>query len=251
MIGGIVMYTFEFIMKKSKNEPAVQKAFVAYTTALELNGQILRRHKSYTEMGDEYHLRVVAPEETSFDHSNENVNVTSARQRFETEYGSEVKWTCIGPNCNVSHSCHCDNSDYYILKGNMKDTVSPVLCGNCGKSVPLYRLPRNYQREEYYDILEWQRAYNDLHDLFKQGLDERYAYEMLNKANSSLNVEGRRIAKALNEKTGVRVYYHMFKFYGKNKDECPICGEDWKNNDDEYNVNYICHRCRLVSEDVE
>jgi predicted nucleic acid-binding Zn ribbon protein len=247
------MYTFEFVMKKREvdAEAAITKTFLAYTVALELNGQILRRHKSYTLVGDEYQLRVVAPEKTSFDIANENMNVTHTREAFEAAYGAPIEWKYVGENRNVTGSCSCDHSDYYILKGNMKDTVSPVLCGNCGKSIPLYRLPRNYQREEYYDILEWQRAYNDLNDLFKQGLDERYAYDMLNKANSSLNVEGRRIAKSLNERTGVRVYYHMFKYYGKNKNECPICGEDWKNEDEEYNVGYICHRCKLVSNDVE
>ncbi len=245
------MYTFEFVMQKRDNSEEIKKAFNAYTTALELNGQILRRHRSYTSIGNEFQLRVVAPEKTTFDDANENINVTSARERFEAAYGESVVWNCIGENKNVTGSCECKKSDYYILKGNMKDTVSPVLCGNCGNSVPLYRLPRNYSREEYYDILEWQRAYNDLNDLFKQGLDERYAYEMLNKANSSLNVEGRRIAKALNEKTGVPVYYHMFKYYGKNKNECPICGEEWKNNDEEYNVDYICHRCRLVANDEQ
>lgn len=245
------MYTFEFVMKKRDNDEEVTKAFTAYTTALELNGQILRRHKSYTSIGDEFQLRVVAPEKTTFNPDNENINVTNARERFEAAYGEKVVWSCIGENKNVTGSCECKKSDYYILKGNMKDTVSPVLCGNCGMSVPLYRLPRNYSREEYYDILEWQRAYNDLNDLFKQGLDERYAYEMLNKANSSLNVEGRRIAKALKEKTGVPVYYHMFKYYGKNKSECPICGETWTNNDEEYNVDYICHRCRLVANDEQ
>lgn len=246
------MYTFEFVMRElDEGADAVKQAFKAYTVTLELNGQILRRHKSYTLVGNEYQLRVVTPEKTSFDIENENVNVRHAREAFENLYGEPIKWVYVGENKNVSDSCSCDHSDYYILKGNMKDTVSPVLCGNCGKSVPLYRLPRNYQREEYYDILEWQRAYNDLHDLFKQGLDERYAYEMLNKANSSLNVEGRRIAKSLNEKTGVRVYYHMFKYYGKNKNECPICGEEWKNDDAEYNVAYICHRCKLVSTDIK
>lgn len=245
------MYTFEFVMQKRDNEDEVRKTFNVYTTALELNGQILRRHKSYTCVGDLYELRVVAPESNTFDLVNENFNVKNARERFEAVYGESVNWNCIGENRNVTGSCICKKSEYYILKGNMKDTVSPVICGRCGNSVPLYRLPRNYSREEYYDILEWQRAYNDLNDLFKQGLDERYAYEMLNKANSSLNVEGRRIAKALNEKTGVPVYYHIFKYYGKNKSECPICGEQWNNNDDEYNVDYICHRCRLVSTDVE
>lgn len=244
------MYTFEFIMKNFDNAALADK-FAVYTKALELNGQILRRHKSYTEVGEVYQLRVVAPEKTTFEPDNENINVTGAREAFEAAYGESVVWTLVGANKNVTGSCECEHSPYYILRGNMKDTVSPVLCGKCGQSVPLYRLPRNYSREEYYDILEWQRAYNDLHDLFKQGLDERYAYEMLNKANSSLNVEGRRIAKALNEKTGIPVYYHMFKYYGKNKNECPICGEEWKNNDSEYNVDYICHRCKLVANDSE
>ncbi len=245
------MYTFEFVMHKRDNEAEALKAFKAYTSALELNGQILRRHRSYTSIGDTIEMRVVAPESTSFNEENENLIVQSAKAEFEKIYGDSVIWNCIGENRNVMGSCECNKSKYYILRGNIKDTVSPVLCGYCGKSVPLYTLPRNYSREEYYDILEWQRAYNDLHDLFKQGLDERYAYEMLNKANSSLNVEGRRIAKALKEKTGVPVYYHMFKYYGKNKNECPICGEKWENNDEEYNVGYICHRCMLVSNDTE
>lgn len=246
------MFTFEMTMQKRGNHSEVFKKFREYTMALELNGQILRRHRLYTDINEnEILLRVVAPQSTSFDRDNENTIVTNARNALEQIYGEPIVWNNVGKNLNVGESCECAKSSYYILKGDMKDTVSPVICGNCGRSVPLYILPRNYSREEYYDILEWQRAYNDLTDLFKQGLDERYAYDMLHKANSSLNVEGRRIAKALNEKTGTPVYYHMFKYYGKNKEECPICGESWQNNDSEYNVEYICHRCKLVSSDYE
>lgn len=242
------MYTFEFIIKKKDNLQDILKAFHIYTTALELNGQILRRHKSYTCINDNLEMRVVAPEQSTFDEDNENLIVKDARKSFEEIYGESIEWKCVGENKNVSGSCACLGSDYYILKGIMKDTVSPLICGNCGKSVPLYRLPRNYSREEYYDILEWQRAYNDLADLFKQGLDERYAYDMLNKTSSSLNVEGRRIAKSLKERTGVPVYYYLFNYYGTNKQTCPICHQNWENNDQEYNVQYICHKCRLVSE---
>ena len=159
-------------MQKRSNHDQVFKKFKEYTNTLELNGQILRRHRLYTDNGDKVLLRVVAPEKTSFDRDNENAIVTNARHTFEEIYGEPVIWNLVGDNLNVGGSCDCEKRSYYILKGDMKDTVSPVLCGNCGRSVPLYTLPRNYSREEYYDILEWQRAYNDLTDLFKQGLDE-------------------------------------------------------------------------------
>ncbi|WP_310605471.1 DUF2310 family Zn-ribbon-containing protein [Anaerosporobacter sp.] len=46
------------------------------------------------------------------------------------------------------------------------------------------------------------------------------------------------------------LYYFMFKYYSKNRKECSCCGDSWENSNQKYRYDYVCHRCRLVSEDM-
>ncbi|MGL5435648.1 MAG: DUF2310 family Zn-ribbon-containing protein [Lachnospiraceae bacterium] len=62
--------------------------------------------------------------------------------------------------------------------------------------------------------------------------------------------KGRGICTFLETHTGKQFFYFLSKYYSKNRKECPCCGEPWVNTDQKYKYGYVCHKCRLVSDDI-
>jgi len=157
---------------------------------------------------------------------------------------------CIGENCDAPISCSCDTPSHYILtfETNIVDNY-PVLCGDCFYSVPLYKLPKTYHDEEYYDIHWWKRLYTACDSQFVGGIGERHGYKMMNSPDSQLSKEGMRICAFWEAKVHKPFYYFLFKYYRHNKPTCPQCNENWVNNNEDIKYDYACEKCRLVSND--
>ena len=47
----------------------------------------------------------------------------------------------IGTNTDMEECCKCTHITSYFLKTNYADYESPLKCGECGRSVPLYKIP--------------------------------------------------------------------------------------------------------------
>ena len=120
----------------------------------------------------------------------------------------------IGENYDVQNSCGCENPSHYVLYiryGLSKEY--PIICGDCEKSIPLYKFPKTYtDDEEYHDILCWQRLYSACDTQFMLGIGERHGYKMMNDLNSELSKEGLRICAFLEEKVNKPFYYFLFKY---------------------------------------
>lgn len=71
----------------------------------------------------------------------------------------EMSLNIIGKDLNYDKSCACEKSSCYMLYTNYAETDSPVVCGDCDKSVPLYKLPYLFKEDEHHEILGWQAAY--------------------------------------------------------------------------------------------
>jgi predicted nucleic acid-binding Zn ribbon protein len=157
-------------------------------------------------------------------------------------------------------SCRARSS--YVLFTHAYSESSPVRCGRCLSSVPLYRLPEDThpERGRYWDALAWQQDYRRMDEMwFASGLGERYAHRQLFNPESELNRDGREVRDRLEEVLKKRVYYFQWRskldggsLSESGKDEaCPLCGRSWVLRGNrrglEERFSRRCERCSLVS----
>lgn len=246
------MYTYEFCFytKSDLNEEEFLYSLQNYMSSLILNGQILEEYQNLVKYKDHFKCRFVIPERKALNSFSNNNYDEKFRKKLTEFLVEEIKCIEIGINADVDRACECEKSEYYILSGDNDYAVSPILCGNCNKSIPLYKLPKTYENSDYYDILNWQKTYKAYDSLFMNSYSERHAYKMINSIDSKMVKEGRRICAFIQEVTKIPVYYFLFKYYKKNSNTCPGCGEYWVFHQKDGIYSHVCHTCKLISKDI-
>src|SRR5207237_2311956 len=108
---------------------------------------------------------------------------------------------------------------------------SPLACGSCFRSVPLYRLPK-YDDHDYMQILSWETNYISCDSLqMNCEVGERWALNQMQEVKSQLSRQGLKICQRIEELTDVPTYYYLHN-YRKEKSNplsrpCPVCGDKW------------------------
>lgn len=134
-----------------------------------------------------------------------------------------------------------------MLYASYLEGETPVICGDCGKSVPLYRLPKIMGQEEYFQELNLQRDYKNVDNLYVSCLSDRFTYRQMSNPNSQLSKKGRKICHEFEKSTNKPFYYYLANLK-KNLNRCPICGEEWQNSNNSKTVDFKCEKCRLVTD---
>lgn len=249
------MYTFEYrFYPKSFETPSIDDfddSMQWFLSALYKNGQILEHFQNSVKRETSYACRVTAPELDSLDEKYWNIYCKKFYKEVIDQSRRKPSLRLIGENYDVPDCCTCEDPNHYILYCNFISYTTPVICGDCHQAVPLYKLPKTYYGEEYYDLYNWQKVYESCDRQFMEGIGERHGYRMMHDPNSMLAQEGIRICRFLEKETGKPFYYYLFQYYRKNKPVCPICGNSWV-NDDHTRIKYpfVCVNCRVLSEDI-
>lgn len=254
-IGGVLMFTFEYSFYPkcfTQSElDTYENSMQWFLSALVKNGQSLFSFQNTVKLQTHYACRIVVPEMDSLEKKYWNVYCKKFYQEVIEMSAKEPTLQYIGENYDVQDCCTCQSPSYYILHIEYASYTTPILCGDCFQAVPLYKLPKTYENEEYYDLLAWQRVYEACDGQFTEGIGERFGYRMMHNPKSALSQEGIRICRFLEERMKVPFYYFLFQYYRKNKPVCPLCGKDWKHQEhDKVQYDYVCHTCRLVSDDI-
>lgn len=250
------MYCIKLTFKpktKINDEEKVSGLFWNYLGSLFKNGQILYEY-TLCKNNEVYMAFVTVPEDDSLDERYNNVYAAQyldeLKKIFET--GIEI----LGIDQNTDDSCNCEEKpEWYMLFTNYKSDDSPVICGRCGNTVPLYKLPFINSEEEHYSIISWYNNYKDIDNLWMSSLSDRFTYRQMNNINSQLSKDGREICASFEKATGIPFYYYVFhcsSIYVNRKTPavCPGCGEDWKLTEDNSLIDYKCDKCRLVADDI-
>ena len=163
----------------------------------------------------------------------------------------EIKTEYIGENINFEESCSCNSPSWYMLYTDWTLAESPIVCGDCGKEVPLYKLPYITNRDEHFDFVSWQSAYKSIVQLWMYCLSDRFTFRQLHSPDSQLSKIGRELCSDLEQVTKKPVYYYLFN-HRHSKSICPVCGKDWNLPSDEKSfIDYKCEACRLVADEVD
>lgn len=151
----------------------------------------------------------------------------------------------LGELISCESSCTCEAPSWYMLYTDLSTEESPLICGDCGKPVPLYKLPAILDKEGQSNFINWQDQFKLL-----QRLDGyNYAHEMTEDAiynpASRINKMGRALCRALEKHESVPVFYHLEQKRAAG-DCCPICGREWSRTANEDISANLCTFCRIA-----
>lgn len=216
----------------------------AYLGCLYTNGQILWDYE-VVQADAAWQALVTLPEDDALDEQYRSGYVQSDHQKVAERF--ELSMEPVGRNMNQGSACGCEDPSWYMLYTDHTLTESPVVCGDCGKTVPLYKLPYILGEAEHFSVLSWQRAYRSVDALFMHGLSDRFTLRQMRHPQSRLSLEGRDICRAFEQAVGKPFYYYLFH-YERTRKVCPVCAADWWVEEEKTFVDYRCEDCRLVAD---
>jgi len=255
-------YKIKFAKKSSADEISEKTAFDMiedYWGTLKNNGQVVGGFDVFLNDGIIYLTTVIPTIESLSNRYNNNY----VKERYEklTKF-FDVEFMLEGENIEYPSSCVCEKPSWYFLYHQENTGDSPVICGDCHKPIPLYKLPYIFNEEEHYSVLSWYRAKTALFTLWEHGLWDRFTYGEISHHNSKINREGRKICKEYEKKLGAPFYYYLYYFRENYNEDgmitpkglpydipqrCPQCGGTWI-DDSEF---CICEKCRLITDSPE
>jgi predicted nucleic acid-binding Zn ribbon protein len=168
---------------------------------------------------------------------------------------SEPQIQLIGSAPDISEGtvCNCQ-SNSYVLYSHYLEIGSPIKCGDCFGHIPLYRLPKTYVGDEYYDIYIWDRDYRACDTLQMHGTGEKFGIRQMSDPQSSLAKQGREICDKLTKLTGKPTYYSLYRYKSRTtlikekQRRCPSCDGAWLLAQQWHGFDFKCEVCRLVSD---
>ncbi|BCR36404.1 DUF2310 family Zn-ribbon-containing protein [Mariniplasma anaerobium] len=208
------------------------------------NGQILinyivEKHNCF------YIATVTTTDDDSIEAKYFNVYIRNILEKVEFTY--EI----ISDDGFASDSCQCQEHSFYVLGTYYGDDSSPVLCGDCGKEIPLIKLPYIFSEDEHFSILSYQRMYNSVVDVWMSSLSDRFTKRQLTYYDSQLTKRGLEICHELESKVGKPVYFLLpvgefeINKTAENIVNCPKCGGELNVLESTECVDKVCHSCRL------
>jgi len=182
-----------------------------------------------------------------------NFYVNEQSKKLENLCGAKLAFKTVGKSYeSYKTPCTCQKSDFFILITNYLTIESPLACGNCNKSVPLYRLPKYYDFG-YMPILSWETNYIACDRLqMNCEVGERWALNQMEKLDSQLSKQGLEICRKIEELTNICTYYYLHnwkKYRGDSlQRHCPNCNKKWGLETALHRLyDFKCDKCKLVS----
>jgi predicted nucleic acid-binding Zn ribbon protein len=192
-------------------------------------------------------------EENALDQKNNNFYVDTQTKKIEALCNSSLQFETLGKTHeSYDGACACDTSDFYILTIHSLTIESPLTCGNCNRTVPLYKTPA-YDDHGYMPILNWETNYISCDNLqMNCQVGESWALDQMQELNSELSTQGRNICKKIEELTQIPTYYFLYDYKEYTKDQsslpCPSCSEAWAMKEQLHDLyDFKCDACRVMS----
>lgn len=243
------MYVFDLIFNFKQDAEDFDYALTAYLCTLSGNNQIIFETINISGAGNTRVARVTIPYEDALDEKYYDTYSKEALQRLSAHLIKPIEKKYVGEDFTYSDDIAAGkDAAHYVLciHPHLRD-MSPICCGHCRGNIPYYLLPR-LSEDTIRELTSWESNYAAYDKLFNvTGIGEISAHKMLSNMSSRLNQKGLSVCRMLEKELNMPVYYYLYRFYGKQPSKCPICGGDWKQNEDAA-FNYKCDKCMVVAD---
>ena len=234
-----MLFRMDFIPKDEIGPEDAEARIQYFLLALRENGQILEdfeliQNRRYAAVFASYSRKHLDPVWDSED---------AVRHRAELLRDFDLKLTALGKSPLRAKACTCKRR-WLVMSTYCDDRDSPLICGDCGRAVPLCELALS--EDDLGEVRAWQQNFRAVHRLWINGLSERWAEKQLTDVNSALNRQGLQIAKALKQKLGMLVCCEIFSpDENQTHFACPVCGKPliWKCGEPSEMVCEFCALC--------
>lgn len=152
----------------------------------------------------------------------------------------------LGNVITCEDSCTCEEPTWYMLYSDLATSESPMICGDCGKPVPLYKLPMILDNEGGSVLLNWQEEKRAISMLDTANYAPEYTAEQIYSPSSRLNKTGRALCRAIEKAKNVPVFYYMELEKAKRGNNCPICGRELSRSANNEIAGNLCTFCRIA-----
>ena len=245
----VAEFRFRRATRRRASRAQVQDTAEAFLVALEKNGQI-EGDWVLAWKGDILSAWCEAPAADSLDERNDSPWVTEALGKVAAAFGSHPRFRFHGDTMRL-RSPSWRTAKSLLLFTHAFDRQSPVCRSGDLAAIPLYTLP--LEPPDRQDLLFWAREYRDLDHLWLAcGPLELAAYRQLAEVHRPLLIEGRRLARLIEERTSRPTFTFVHRYYGRKREEgnrrCPFCGRRWKRQAGHF--PFGCDPCRLVSDEA-
>jgi len=237
--------------EEANNE--IENIIYSLLAAWRNNGQILESDWSIVRVADKCLVQIVIPENHSLNSSNDHKPVTAALEKLKLLGFISLETKIIGKIFDLKESCSCTTRNSFILYWPFLSRGSPLRCGNCFLSVPLYQIPPT-DNDCYQDILFWQAEYEACDTLnILSSVLEKASVREISRFDSNLSKKGRGVCQTIENLAGKPTYYYLDRDNGRSRNKelarkCPECGGEWLLVESWHNrFDFRCEKSKLVS----
>jgi predicted nucleic acid-binding Zn ribbon protein len=243
-----------FFTARNPKDDEVREKVQIYLAALLHNGQIVGDHTPLALLTDGVLVTASLPETDALSERFGNKWVRKRLRELAAAGIGRPKVTDLGLDPESRAPCRCRKRPFLILFTTAMDTEPPLRCGACFGPIALYKLPPTSDAADHQNVLWWRDTYQAMDWLFLgSGPGERFAHGQLSRLDSELSTDGRALARELEKRVRVPVYYYLSKYFGRSdrserKRKCPSCRKAWLRQEPLHrNFDFQCERCRLLS----
>jgi predicted nucleic acid-binding Zn ribbon protein len=106
---------------------------IDYLATLYKNGQILNDYQ-LVKKDNAYFAFVTVPDKNALD---PRFNIIYTNKYL---HDIETKLDYLGENIDIGECCCCNEPSWYMLYADYASNESPIVCGDCGHAIPLYKI---------------------------------------------------------------------------------------------------------------
>jgi predicted nucleic acid-binding Zn ribbon protein len=227
----------------------LDSAVFSFLSGLIHTGVLLNGPWHLVALDDRVRFFGIAPAEDALETENFNRYVRESLEKVLQQSRQPPSLRVLGNAQGTENCCSCEAPTGYVLITTFLRDEPPVRCADCGRPVPLYRIPRLPDEEEHSDIRQWAgnyQAYDTLYML--SGAGERSSYRQMSRLDSALTREGRQICANMAARTGKPWYYYLHRDYSPQRKVCPGCGGPRALGEQVHGLyDYRCDHCFLLS----
>ena len=239
---------------RTANDEELLDKVQSYLAALLHNGQIVGDHTPMATVSRGLLVTASLPDADALGDRLANKRVRKSLRELASAGVDRPKVTLLGTDPESRAPCKCRKRPFLIVFTTFLNAEPPLRCGACFGPVALYKVPATNEAGNHQDVLRWQDTYQAMDWLFiATGPGERFAHDQLSRFDSELSTDGRQLARELQKKVGIPVYYYLYKHFGhsdraERKRVCPSCGKAWLRKEPLHRIfDFQCQRCRLLS----